>query len=419
MVSSKRFALHGAGVAALLASCQVVLGIEDKQLDPGPSTGGTAGTAGAAGTGAGGPSGADPVPPARPPGAPVPGGGATRWFAAKTLFLGTYDPETKKPDTTAWRRIGHDVDGECTTINISKSNSSAICSQPASAPPESLEDGDGCRDNSAGRLLAVGIQVVPINFEPQLHADLLTGETATYLLRLDDLADGPDDPYVRGALYVSVPRNPALEKPPSWDGFDQFAVDVATVESAGAGDGGTDAGDAAAPDAGATDSGAGDAGYPIALLDKPLFVFDKGYLSENVWVSGDLGKSPMKVPLFVFDRLSVVDTVTATLTLGLSAQHDQAKSSQLSVAVATPAVESHFRPIARELVSCVAPLENLMMESYVLPARDLGPGPSLKSPGVPCDTLSLAFAFEWKPVKPPVSVLLGPVKPPKCGDGGT
>lgn len=418
MVSFSRITALGLSALSLGAACQVVLGIEDKQLDPNLGTGGTS-SGGSAGSEAGGagPKGSDPVPPKRPPGPAVPSGGATRWFAAKTIFLGTSDPETKKPDSTAWRRIGHDVDGECTTAEISKSNSSTTCSQPSSAPPESLEDGDGCRDNAAGRLLAVGIQVVPLNFEPQLHAELLTGETATYVLRLDDLSNEADDPYVRGSLYVSVPRNPTFEKPPSWDGFDQFALDVASVDVSGAG--GADAGDAATTDAGAPDAGAGDAAPPSPLVDKPLFVFDKGYLSSNVWVSGDLGKSPGKVPLFVFDRLTVVDTVTTTLTLELTPEHDQAKSSQLSVAVTTATIESYFRPIAHELANCIASLGNLLMDSYVLPARDLGAGPTLITPSQPCDAESFAFAFEWKPVKPPIYVVPGPAKPPKCGDGGT
>jgi len=412
MVRTSRGALLGSVALGLAGACQVVLGIEDKQLDPGLGSGGSAGVAGSEGGGAG-PKGSDPVPPKRPTGPATPGGGVTRWFAAKTMFLGTFDPETKKPDDSAWRRIGHNVDGECTTAEISKSNSSGTCKQPANAPPDSLEDGEGCRDNAAGRLLAVGIKVVPINFEPQLHASLLTAETATYVLRLDDLSDEPDDPYVRGALYVSVPRNPQFDKVPVWDGTDQFALDIASVDAKG----GADAGDGAAPDAGTVD--AGDASTPSPLVDKPLFVFDQGYLSGNVWVSGDLGKSPSKLPLFVFDRLTVVDTVTTTLAVELTPTHDQVKSSQLSVAVTTATIDAQFRPIALELVNCIPPAQTLLMESYILPARDLGAAPSLVTPGQPCDAQSLAFAFEWKPVKPPVAVVPGPQKPAKCGgDGG-
>jgi hypothetical protein len=405
MVSLSRFAALASSALAVAVSCQAVLGIEDKELDPNLGSGGTGGAPDAQS----GPTGADAVPPGRPPGDPVPGGGATRWFAARTIFIGTHDPESRKADKTAWRRIGHDIDGECTTLEISKSNSSATCKQPSAASVDSLEDGDDCRDNAAGRLVAVGTQVVSINFEPELHAGLLTAETPTYILRLDDLSGDADDPYVRGALYVSVPRNPAFEKAPSWDGADQFTIDQASTDAPAS----ADAGDAGTADAGPKDGG-GDAAPPSPLVDKPLFVFDKGYLSKNVWVSGDLGKSPEKVPLFVFDRLTVVDTLTTTLAVQLTAKHDQVVSSQLSAAVATSEIEKYFRPIALELVGCVPALGGLLMDSYVLPARDLGGGPTMITPGKPCDAQSFAFAFEWKPVKPPVSVLPGPTKPPKC-----
>lgn len=222
-----------------------------------PGSGGTGGAPDAQS----GPTGADPVPPGRPPGEPVPGGGATRWFAARTIFIGTHDPETRKADKTAWRRIGHDIDGECTTLEISKSNSSATCKQPSAASVDSLEDGDDCRDNAAGRLVAVGTQVVSINFEPELHAGLLTAETPTYILRLDDLSGDADDPYVRGALYVSVPRNPAFEKAPSWDGADQFTIDQASTDAPA----GADAGDGGTADAGPKDGG-GDAAPPSPLV---------------------------------------------------------------------------------------------------------------------------------------------------------
>ena len=414
MVSHSRLAALGPAALAVAVSCQVVLGIEDKELDPKLGSGGAAGSGGAPPDASVGPKGSDAVPPARPDGDPVPKGGATRWFAAKTIFLGTHDPETKQPDKTAWKRIGHDIDGECTTLEISKSNSSASCKQPSGASVDSLEDGDDCRDNAAGRLVAVGTQVVSINFEPELHAGLLTAETATYILRLDDLSGDADDPYVRGALYVSVPRNPQFEKPPSWDGADQFAVDVLSVDAPGP----SDAGDSGASDGGASDAGndgsAVEASAPSPFIDKPLFVFDKGYLSKNVWVSGELGKSPTRLPLFVFDRLTVVDTLSVTLAVELTPKHDQTVSSQLSAVVGTPELEKYFRPIALELVGCIPALGGLLMDSYVLPARDLGAGPTLITPASPCDSQSLAFAFEWKPVKPPVTVALGPQKPPKC-----
>src|SRR5215216_1887071 len=125
-------------VVALGAACQAIVGIDDKQLDP--SYGGDGGGKLEAGdVDAGGPSGLDPRPPPRPPGSPVASGkGATRWFAARRIFLGTVDPDTQQKEISAWKRIGHDIDGECTTAEISNSDTSASCKKPDNAATDSL-----------------------------------------------------------------------------------------------------------------------------------------------------------------------------------------------------------------------------------------------------------------------------------------
>jgi hypothetical protein len=402
------------GTVALAGSCQALVGIEDKQLDPGygkdSGVGGSAGTSGDAGA-SGGPTGNDPVPPSRPPGAATPGGGATRWFAVRTMYLGTVDPKTGKSDYEAWRAIGHDIDGECTTAEISKSDSSSTCSKPPNASAASLEDGDDCRDNAAGKLLAAGAQQLATSFEAGVNADLETAESPTYLLRLDDLGDGADDPYVRGAIYVTVARDPATTKAPTWVGEDQFVVDVTTV----------DVGDGGQGDAGVVDGGAKDAAVdaPVSqnpLIDKPRYVFDKGYMTGNVWVSGDFLNTPKTLPLFVLDRISVIDLPTVTLVAGLSPEHDRILASQMSAVVPTTVLEQKFRPVALEIVNCVSFLGDTLMNNFILPGRDLGSNPpTFKTPKVPCDAESLGFAFRWEPVKPPVFVAAGASKPFVCG----
>lgn len=417
------------GTVALGAACQAIAGIEDKQLDPAykddSGTGATGGAGGGAGDSgdadaSGGPSGSDPVPPGRPPGNPVPGGGATRWFAARTMYLGTVDPTTGKPAPDAWRSIGHDIDGECTTADISKTDTSTTCTKPPNAASTSLEDGDDCRDNAAGKLLSLGMQQLSNNFEAQLHADLETAETATYLLRLDDLGDGPDDPYVRGSIYVTVPRNPAFDKAPTWNGEDQFVVDAITVL---AGDSGSpdagDAGDAGASDAGPKDSGADATVKPNPLIEQPRFVFDTGYMTGNVWVSGDFDKTPKTIPLFVLNRIMVVDLPTVTLVAGLTPAHDGILASQMSGVVPTSVLTDQFGAVGLEIVNCIGFLGDTLMNNFILPGRDLGSvAPTFKTPKVACDDESLGFAFRWEPVKPPVYVQAVPPIPFKCGDGG-
>ena len=419
---------RSAALALLVAvvACQAIIGVDDKQLDPKYSGKPDASTEGAAGDSGAVPSGSDPVPPPRPSGAPTPGGGATRWFAARAMYLGTVDPKTGAKSSTAWRDIGHDIDGECTTVTISKSDSSNTCKRQTGAPPEVLEDGDGCRDNSAGRLLSVGIGALPIDIESQQNANMGAGTTATYLLRLDDLGNGADDPYVRGALYVTIPRDAKLDGVATWNGDDVFNVDELSVGTST--DGGTDSGapDSGNSDAGKLDGGTTDAGNSDAggtglkpLLDEPRFVFDKGYMTSNVWVSGDFRNSPATMPMFVLGRLTVISVPTLTLVVELSAQHDHAVASELSSLVTTDQLQGVFSQIANELVACNSTAHSLLVNGYILPARDIANNPpSFATPNVMCDSESLGFAFRWEPVKPPVAMGPGPSKPLTCTDGG-
>lgn len=407
------------GVLATGVGCQAILGIDDKQLDPkySQADSGLGGGAGSGGTG----TTLGSTPPERPSGAAVPSGsGAERWFAARRIYLGSVDPATDQKDPEAWRRIGHDIDGECTTMEISSSDSSATCAKPPEAPLGSLEDGEDCRDNTMGAAMAVGLAQLSNDFELQQHAKLENAETGTYLLRLDDLDDGPDDPYVRGAMYVTVPRDPNFTAKPVWNGQDRFAVDLLTVDvndEGGLPEGGSPDGgptDASAPDAGDAEGGGAPGQSPF--IDKPVYVFDKGYLKNNVWVSGDFRETPKTLPLFVLDRITEVETSTVTLVAELTPTHDGILASQLSAAVATPEAEAKIGPIALELAFCLQVGADYMMNNFILPRRDLGNNPpTFRTPGVPCYTFSIGWAFKWEPVKPPLYVAPGKYKAPVCG----
>jgi hypothetical protein len=419
MVKLPRSASIVLGGLAVVTGCQAIIGIDDKQLDP-KLTGSDSGPDVEASVEV--PLG--PLPPDRPSGPTVPSGkGATRWFAARRIYLGTVDPLTKQKDSEAWKRMGHDIDGECTTTVISSSDTSATCSKPPDAAQESLVDGDDCRDNALGRIMSVGLAQLSTDFELQQHTREENAETGTYLLRLDDLDDGPNDPYVRGALYVTVPRDPTLTSPPLWDGSDRFTVDVATVNIPPPPDGGT--GDAGALDASvdadisdsATDAEAGSPPPPSPYIDDPLYVFDEGYLVDDVWVSGDFRKSPKILPLFVLGQITEIDSSTVTLVTKLTPAHDRVVGSMLSAAVTTPEIQDKFGPIALELALCIQAGADYLVNNFVLPARDLGNNPpTFQTQGVPCYSLSIGWAFDWEPVKPPQYVAPGKYKAPTCGN---
>ena len=227
---------------------------------------------------------------------------------------------------------------------------------------------------------------------------------------------------MRGTVYVTVPRNPQYQFPPVWDGTDELVVDVQTVKvdtdamvtpdaasDGGDADGG-DSGEAGAPD------GADAGPKPKPFIDQPIYVFDKGYLKDNQWVSGDFKKSPMTLPLYAFGRITEVEAATVTLVARLSPLHDRVEQAHLSAAVPTAEIEKKFGPIALELTLCIAVGASYMMDNFVLPARDLGNSPpTFQTMGVPCGAMSIAWAARFEPVKPPVFVGVGPYKAPTCG----
>ena len=75
--------------------------------------------------------------------------------------------------------------------------------------------------------MSFGSQIVPLlnicndKFENDTNAGLGLG-TAALLFELDDLADGADDPYVPGKLFL-LEKTPE-KAPPAWDVTDQRAV---------------------------------------------------------------------------------------------------------------------------------------------------------------------------------------------------
>lgn len=403
----------GRGIAALACvagACQSIAGVGDKELDPKLSA--TDSGVGEAGWDAStNLDGWSAVPPDRPAGPAVPSGkGVKRHFAARKIYLGTVDPSTNQPDNKAWKKIGHAIDGETTTLDISISDASKTCKRPPSAADGSLEDGNDGRDNAGGRLVAFGADFLSKDFEISLHAKVNSGNSPTFVLVLDDLDSGADDPYVPGTILVTVPTP---GQPPLWNGSDEPWIDRTTVELPV--DGGAEAGAADASDDGSVEA-ATEAAAPPASGIIGRYRFPDGYMKGNVWVSGDLGKTPMKFPMFVLDRIAVVTAATVTLAVELKPTHDGVVRSMLSAAATQETLQTEFYPIALEIVPlCNAALANLFMDQFLKPGMDLANNPPKFeiSSGAACDTLSFGFAFEWVLVKEPKVVTDNP-NMPKC-----
>lgn len=359
-------------VSAAVPGCQTVAGIDDRELDPTwgqPAVGNTR------------------APPERPAGTVAPGGGDQRRFIVRTVYLGTVDPQTDVEDSTAWRRIGYDLDGKCTTAEQSKSNSSGVCNKVTAAQEMALEDGDDCRDNAGGRLMAFSTQFLATGFEKKIQNELDDARVSSLMLQLDDLGEGPDDPYVPGRLYTSVPR-PKEENSPIWNGSDEFYADTGSVES-------------------------GD-------LLQPKYVFARGYLRGNVWVSGDLSDKPSKMPMMFYDRFLEVEPEAVVLTLELDEHHDKVKRSVLAAVMNVPRLTTVFLPVFYESI-CSMQTATAMVYTVVAPNADLMSGSApFVAPTKTCDAMSLGWMLRWEPFRRIVGVGTSPPRPSACGteDGG-
>jgi hypothetical protein len=356
---------------AAIICCQAVAGITDRELDPAWNQ--------------------QPQPPEdytrRPPDRPAAdagaGTGVKRTFAVQTIYLGTVDPVSKKEDTTVWKRIGYDLDGKCTTAAQSQSDSSGVCKKPAGAQAESLEDGDDCRDNAAGKLMSQGTVLLAGDFELQLNQKLQLSQTPGIVLVLDDLADGPDDASVPGAMYITVP-NPTM--PPLWNGMDDLFVDPSCV----------------------TDG----------RLDKPRYAFPKGYMKNHVWVSNDFNDAPGPMPLMLVDRLTEVTPIGMTLTAQLNKTHDGVLRSVLGVVLDMTQVKKTFGPIFNDTL-CNELQTALLMNQYLMPNADLAAGPiPFINADKTCDAMSYGSMFEWVLIKNLGVALSSPPLVAKC-DAGT
>jgi hypothetical protein len=410
---ARLLALAAAGLA--VAQCQVIAGVEDKQLDPKYLAGSGGNEADVALPEAAPEAGPRPNRPPPRPGGWNPGG-VRRWFAARRIFIGSIDPDSPPAqavhDDKAWRRFGHDLDGECTTLAQSKSDTSAVCKKPPGAAADSLEDGENCRDNAAGRLVAVGTQVLSSDFELKLHKKLEAGQSATFLLELSDLGSGPDDPEVPGALFVTLPH----PSPPLWDGSDVLAIDARSVAPLDTDGGEPDA--AADAEAGTVSEAGADADAEAAVPTAPIvsrYEFPNGYLAGNVWVSGDFNQTAMELPLFIFGSITPAEVLAINLEIELDAEHTRALWSTMSVVTSRNVLDTRFRPIAYEMVGCIDFLATTFMDQYLFPAMDLAEQPtSFVDPSGACSALALGFGFDWVAVRQPWLVSFAPPEPPKC-----
>lgn len=404
MVRSRRTIAWLACAAALatVAACHTIAGVEDKQLDPAlGEAGADAGPEASAETGTDAQDAPSDVttevsdagedvntvarPPLRPVGDASPSdAGRTLTLAVRRYFIGTVDPDTDDNDLDAWRRLGFDYDGECTTKQQSEDDLSNTCKRPTGADDLTiLEDGQKCRDNLGGHMLSQALAILDQSFEKKAHNGTWNCTKPTMVLQIDDLDEGPDDPYAPGRLYVIAPRDPS--QPMLWDGNDVLLIDSDTVLNGSVGE--------------------------------PKYTAPRGFVRNHVWMNDDFRGPPTVMPMMVLSRVVPVPTETATIAVQLEEDHGEARGAMFSAVIDTLLLEPFLRAGMMEATGCSDALTDMGMGMF-MPNRDLAKSDTFVKPGEECEFLSFGGWFELRRVQDPEFVVDVPPGASAC-DGGT
>lgn len=303
------------------------------------------------------------TPPARP--ASGASGSVTKWFALRTLRLGTEPAQD-------WMSLGFDLDGLATTADDSAANTTT-CARPVGSPPALLTDGNGGIDNNFGGHFMQSLRALWSDVETSANASISDG-TETMLLRIEGLSEtgASDSVHVPGAIYLAH----GLASP-KHDGKDRWPVLRSSVIE-------------------------GD-------LGKPLVTFPDGYLSGGIWVSGALQKTMLSVPIHIGDKRIRYVLDAAEIAFDV-AGHDHGVIAGYTIKASLDRV---LDDIATVFDVCPGNAAYDQVKAALELSFDLSAdAPGLQKIGAPCDALSTGVGFTVEDVAPPTEVVDDPPSPP-------
>jgi hypothetical protein len=303
----------------------------------------------------------------RPAGAAVAGGGKTLYLGVKHFHFNHSNDALKTPN--AWVDWGFDIDGLCT--GDTQSTQSGTCIHAPEIGPEQVRDGKGCRYNNFGSQIVPQLNIYNDKFENDTNTGMTTTGSPVLMFELDDLADGADDPYVPGKLFL-LEKTPE-KAPPAWDGTDSRAVLPRSVSG-------------------------GD-------IKTALVTFPKGYLRGNVWVSGDPQSFQTAIPLGASGELMPMDVVHTVISMKLNDAHANAidGTGVMAGAIPTTSLEAFLKPfLLTQTTFCPATSQyDIFMKKVVTYADVVVAAPSLQDASKSCDGVSFGIGFNMAPVAPP------------------
>ncbi|MEO7095786.1 MAG: hypothetical protein ABI175_21180 [Polyangiales bacterium] len=323
------------------------------------------------------------VPPPRPTGAAVASGtGKKLWFEVKHFYLGSQN-HAGANDKDGWREWGYDLDRVCTGLKESRENI-GTCRRVDGANQDDLIDGDLCRDNNFGSKIIPLILLSNPSFEETTNGGILKG-SGTWVFELEDVDDGPNDPYAPGKLY----RAAALKDVTARLALDGSDVREVTRDSVVGGD-----------------------------VEKATVTFALGYIRDNVWVSGDPRAFDVLVPIGDFS--ATMPLSAGLVTMKLSDDHANATGGVAAGVLESDKFELLLRPVAERAGFCPGSMLYNSFLKTVSKFPDVYTGsPTLQDTTQTCDGISIGVGFDFAPIKPVTAIVDPPPIPPsKCADAG-
>lgn len=328
-------------------------------------------------------------PPARPAGVAEPSGkGKTLWLVVNHFYL-NQDEFGGSGSDKPWKYLGYDLDGVCTGERESRENT-GTCKRVTGGEQDVLTDGLECRDNNFGSQLVPIVSSLDARYEKTSNEAVAKGST-TWILKLEDVDDGPDDPFVVGRLYkaanwygFSGPTSPAFD-----------GTDVREIEEESVFDND---------------------------LNKPRTLFARGWMVNHMFVSGEPTKFAVSLPI---QAVSVTAPLAGgVLTLRLDPEHTKGELGVIAGAIPSADIAQVLQPIAEQAGVCPgAMLYDTFIRSIGRMMDVVTDSPTLNDTTQTCNGLSLGLAFTAVPVLPPTMVVKPPPRSsicsmPDAGAGG-
>lgn len=319
------------------------------------------------------------VPPSRPAGTPSKGGGVTLFLGVKHFHFAHSNDALKVPG--AWQDWGFDLDGLCTSSLAA--DQKGVCIRRPGATPDMVQDGKACRDNNFGSQIVPKLTVYASAFENDTNDGLGAG-TPTWILALDDLGGGADDPYVPGRLYLAA-RTPDKVRP-AWDGTDARKILTSSVKG--------------------------------GKIDDPVITFPRGYLKGHIWVSGEATNLSLSLPIGKAGVLMPLVAQHAVMAFRLKDDHGSVVdgTGQFAGAMPMSSLESFLAPfLASQTTFCPGSSQYRSFMDSLAPFADVSLGAaSLQDEKNACDGVSFGIGINLAPIAVPTETA-PPESDPPCG----